>query len=133
MDKKYLDETTLKELIRRIMTGNDSISQQDQETIESILRSFHDYVDEVVKGETGILLNPQAVGQPYRDMVTQYDQTRHCAHETAIINVRVLNRLANLYDLPPVFTGSADERHQVAAFCLELDVYLFENRRMKLS
>ncbi len=133
MDKKYLDEAALKELIRRIMTGIDPICQQDQETIESILPSFHDYVDAVVKGETRILLNPQAIGQPYRDMVAQYDQTRHSAHETAIINVRVLNRLANLYDLPPVFSGNTEERHQVAAFCLELDVYLFENRRMKLS
>lgn len=133
MDKKYLNENALKELIRRIMTGIDPICQQDQETIESILPSFHNYVNAVVKGEIGILLNPQATGQPYRDMVTQYDQTRHSAHETAIINVRVLNRLANLYALPPVYTGSADERHQIATFCLELDVYMFENRRMKLS
>ncbi len=133
MDKKYLDKAALKELIRRIMTGIDPICHQDQETIEAILPSFHAYVDEVVKGETRILLNPQAAGQPFRDMMIQYDQNRHCAHETAIINVRVLNRLADMYDLPPVYTGSSEERHQVAAFCLELDTWLFENRRMKLS
>ena len=133
MAEHYLNETALMDLIHRITTGIDPESREDQETLESILPSFHAYVDAVVIGETSLLLSGQPNGQPYRDLVMQYDQARHSCHETAIINVRVLNRLAGLYELPPVFTGDDTQRHQVAAFCLELDDYLFVNRRMKLS
>ncbi len=133
MEKKYLDEAALKALILKITTGTDPDCRDDQDVLESILPSFHAYVDAVVRGETGILLNPHAEGQTYREMISRYDQSRHSAHETAIINVRVLNRLADIYGTAPVFKGSSEERHQVAAFCLELDAYLFENRRMKLS
>lgn len=133
MELQYLNESSLRELVRRITTGIDPESREDLETLENILPSFHAYVDAVVSGEIRLLLSAQAEGQAYRDLVGHYDQARHAAHETAIINVRVLNRLAGLYDLPPVFTGDDAQRHQVASFCLELDQYLFVNRRMKLS
>lgn len=133
MEDKYFNETAFTELIRRITTGIDPESVEDQEALESILPSFHAYVDAVVRGETALLLSGRPEGQAYRDLVTRYDEARHAAHETAITNVRVLNRLADLYELSPVFTGDINQRHQVAGFCLELDRYLFVNRRMKLS
>ena len=54
-------------------------------------------------------------------------------YEVEIACSEVLNRMAELYELPPVFLGDSGQRHQVAAFCQELDAYLFANRRMKLS
>ena len=134
MENQYLETKMLKELIRRVMTGIDPQCKDDQDALCDILPSFHAYVDTVVKYETKLMLNESvSMGQPYRDMVMQYDQVRHDCHETAIINVNVLNRLADLYDLSPVFTGSSANRHEVAQFCLEMDRFLFENRRMKLS
>ena len=133
MEDKFFNETAFTELIRRITTGIDPESVEDQEALESILPSFHTYVDAVVRGETGLLLSGRPEGQAYRDLVSHYDESRHAAHETAITNVSVLNRLADLYELPPVFTGDVTQRHQIADFCLELDRYLFVNRRMKLS
>ena len=85
-------------------------------------------------GETNLLLQAGTLdGQEYRDAVSQYDGDRHSAHERAISNVKLLNRLADREELSPVFTGDETQRHQVADFCLELDQYLFQNRRMKLS
>ncbi len=133
MEKNYLDGASLKKLIHKVTTGIDPESRENQALLGGILPSFHAYVDAVVLGETELLLNPGADGKAYREMVTRYDQARHSCHETAIINVRVLNRLAELYELPPVFLGDSGQRHQVAAFCQELDAYLFANRRMKLS
>lgn len=134
MEKQYLDANALKELIRRVMTGIDPKCRDDQDALYDILPSFHTYVDTVVKNETKLLLSESvSMGQPYRDMVMQYDQARHSCHETAIINVNVLNRLADLYDLTPIFTGNSANRHEVAEFCFEMDQYLFINRRMKLS
>ena len=133
MENKYLNETALMDLIRRVITGIDPETREDQEVLESILPSFHAYVDSVVRGETRLLLSGQPDGRAYRDLVMQYDQSRHACHETAIVNAGVLNRLASLYELPPIFSGDETQRHQIADFCLELDRYLFINRRMKLS
>ena len=133
MDKKYLDENALTELIRRIATGIDPDCELDREALEDILPSFHDYVNTVVQGETRLLLFGQKEGQPYRELVSRYDQERHGKHETAIANVRALNRLAAIYELNPVFTGDDTQRHQMADFCLELDRYLFVNRSRKLA
>lgn len=133
MENKYLDESSFRSLIHQITAGIDPDSRDNLEVLETILPSFHAYVDAVVSGETRLLLSGRPDGQAYRDLIMQYDDARHSRHEAAIVNVRVLNRLAGLYDLPPVFTGDDASRHQVAAFCLELDQYFFVNRRMKLS
>ena len=133
MEKNYLNEEAMKALVHQITAETSPECRDDRETLESLIPSFHAYVDAVVRGETDLLLNPQLTGKEYQDMVSRYDQKRHNCHETAMINARVLNRLAERYQIPPVFTGDSSQRHQVAVFCLELDQYLFVNRRMKLS
>ncbi len=134
MENNYLNEESLQELLRKVIMGTDSQNKDDQEILNDAIVSFHAYVDTVVHGEIGIQMAGHALeGQAYRDMISQYDQDRHNSHETAIVNVRVLNRIAILYGLGPVFTGDDTERHQIADFCLEIDQYFFRNRRMKLS
>ena len=134
MVSRFLNEEALQELIRRITTGIDPQCADDLEALNDAVSSFHVYADTVIRGEIKMALYGHGVeGQPYRDMVSQYDQNRHGCHEAAIINVRVLNRLAALYELDPIFIGDGAQRHQVADFCLELDQYFFRNRRIKLS
>ncbi len=50
--------------------------------------------------------------------------------EAAIVNVRLVNRLAQLYGVAPLFTGDDKERLQVADFCLDVVVQIFQNRMM---
>ena len=134
MENQYLDDSTLKELIRKISTSNSAESKDDLDILNDAISSFHAYVDTVIRGETKLLIHGNSLqGQEYRDAVTQYDQDRHGCHETVIINARILNRLALKHGLQPVYKGDDTQRHQVADFCLELDSYLFRNRRMKLS
>ena len=134
MDTQFLNENALKDLIRRLSNSNDPDNQEDIDIVKGAMESFHSYVHMVVKGETKLLLQADSLeGQEYRDAVSQYDSDRHSAHEKAIGDVILINRLASQKGLPPVFTGDSTQRHQVADFCLELDRYLFENRRMKLS
>ncbi len=133
MDNQYLDEATFRELVYKITTGTEPECREDREVLNDILPSFHAYVDAVIRGETELTLNPGTDGANYREMVMRYDQARHSCHEAVIVNVRMLNRLAELHKIPPVYTGDTTQRSQVAAFCLELDQYLFVNRRMKLS
>ena len=64
-------------------------------------------------------------------MMTRYDRTRHDAHETAIANVRLVNRLAELYGVGPLFTGNDQNRIEVADFALDVVVQIFQNRIMQ--
>ncbi len=130
----YLNAPALQELIRRITTGIDPECKDDLEALGDAFSSFHAYTDAVIRGEIRIQLHGHgAEGEAYRNMISEYDQTRHSCHEAAIISVKVLNRLASLYELDPVFTGDDAHRHQIADFCLELDQHFFRSRRMKLS
>ena len=134
MDKKYLNEAALKDLIRRLSTSNAPDDREDFDIVAKAMEAFHRYVDTVVTGETKLLLQGSNLdGQEYRDAITNYDGDRHSAHEKAIGDAKLINRLAAREGLPPIFTGDETQRHQIADFCLELDQYLFQNRRMKLS
>ena len=98
------------------------------------MQAFHNYINTVVDGEMKLLMQGSSLkGQEYRDVIISYDGDRHSAHEKAIGDAKLVNRLAAREGLPPIFTGDETQRHQIADFCLELDQYLFQNRRMKLS
>jgi len=135
MKAQYLDENALKALINRVSTSSDPNARDDLEIVNKAIESFHNYVNAVVRGERDLLIQCSSLeGQAYRDAISSYDECRHVAHETAIFNVKLLNRLATQqYNMQPIFTGDDSQRHQVADFCLELDQYLFMNRRIKLS
>ena len=134
MENRFLNEDALKELIRRLSAGNDPDAREDLKLVGRALDSFHIYVDTVVRKEGELLIGQSVLeGQEYRDTVSDYDSKRHSRHETAIGNAKLLNRVARLRGVDPVFTGDETQRHQIADFCLEVDQWLFRNRRMKLS
>ena len=134
MDMQFFDESALKALIRRFSTSSDPYVREDLDTVEKAMQAFHNYINTVVDGEMKLLIQGSSLdGQEYRDAITQYDGGRHSAHEKAIGDAKLINRLAAREGLPPIFTGDEAQRHQIADFCLELDQYLFQNRRMKLS
>jgi hypothetical protein len=134
MDMQFFDENALKALIRRFSTSSDPYAREDLDTVEKAMEAFHNYVNTVVDGEMKLLIQGSRLdGQEYRDAITQYDGDRHSAHEKAIGDAKLINRLAAREGLPPIFTGDETQRHQIADFCLELDQYLVQNRRMKLS
>ena len=133
MENRYLNEEAFREFLDKVMKGTGPDSGFDLGIVDDFLKSFNAYVNEVVTNETKLLVNPRAEGKEYRDMVSKYDEARHNCHEAAIINTKALNRMAEEYGVSPVFTGDPTQRHQVADFCLEVDRYLFVNRRMKLA
>ena len=134
MDMQFFDESALKALIRRFSTSSDPYAREDLDTVEKAMEAFHNYVNTVVDGEMKLLIQGSSLeGQEYRDAIISYDVDRHSAHEKAIGDAKLVNRLAAREGLPPIFTGDETQRHQIADFCLELDQYLFQNRLMKLS
>ena len=102
-----------------------TINHDDLETIRDATADCLKYVETVCFGENCL----NTVEEAHRDAVAEYDEKRHAAHEIAISSVAVLNRLAVLRDIMPVFTGSIADRHQIADFCIEIADSLFKERR----
>ena len=121
----YFSQGAYETLLRKVRTGE---NPDDLQIIWDATDDFIQYVRVVSDGESR--LNTAASAD--RAMVGDYDAKRHNAHENAISSASVLNRLSGAYENDPVFTGDTVDRHQVAAFCLEIVSYLFENRRRVL-
>ena len=128
----YFDYDAYIALADKIKSKADTDSQEDLEALSDAMTSFREYVNKVDAGEQQILLAAvRFEGDEYREMVSRYDRNRHNAHEDAIANVRLVNRLATMYDSEPLFTGDDQERLQVADFCLDVTVQIFQNRIMQ--
>lgn len=121
----YLNEHSLTELIRKT-------SSEDKEVLKDSLISCVKYVDAVASGEIKLLLTTEEQIQRYQDMVSEYDASRHCHHEDAIISIKIMNRLCTSYNIAPIFNGGTSQRHQIADFCSEIVLFMFSNRRQKL-
>jgi hypothetical protein len=72
--------------------------------------SFENYHAAVYKQETYKLLNSSVKnGEIHRDTLTELDRRRTICHNAVIANVGILNRLAEMQSLPPVYDGIVSE------------------------
>lgn len=118
-------------LVDRIKASESEEAAFHLNVLNDAITSFREYVNRVDAGEQQIRLAAvRFEGEEYREMLSRYDQNRHDQHEAAITNVRVVNRLAGIYGTDPLFTGDDKERLQVADFCLDVVVKIFQNRMM---
>lgn len=119
-------------LADKIKASGTEDAADDLEALNDAMTSFREYVNKVDAGEQQIVLAAvRFEGDEYREMITRYDRRRHDAHEEAIANVRLVNRLAEMYGVAQLFTGDDQERLQVADFCLDVTVQIFQNRMMQ--
>lgn len=129
--QEFFDYDAYVELAGKIKSTGTSDAAEDLTALNDAMTSFREYVNKVDAGEQQIrLATVRFEGDEYREMVSRYDRNRHNQHETAIANVRLVNRLAEMYGVNPLFTGNDTERLQVADFCLDVVVQLFNNRMM---
>ncbi len=129
--RNFFDYDAYVQLAGRIKASDSPDAQEDLEALDDALTSFRDYVNKVDAGEQQIRLAAvRFEGEEYREMITLYDRRRHDQHEEAIINVRLVNRLAQIYGVSPLFLGDDADRLQVADFCLDTVVQIFNNRML---
>ncbi len=127
----YFDYDAYIALADKIKARGDADARDDLEALDDAMTSFREYVNKVDAGEQQIkLASVRFEGEEYREMITQYDRNRHNQHEAAIANVRMVNRLAEIYGVTPLFTGNDHERLQVADFCIDVVVKIFNNRSL---
>lgn len=130
MEKNYAGKRFLNVEAFQILSEKASAEADDFDIIEDVVKSCTAYVQDVDVGETQIRRFYATLdGEELRERVTAIDKRRKAHHETAIANCKLLNRLAELYGVSKVFTGDAADRLQVADFCLDVTVSIFENRR----
>ena len=102
-------------------------SKKDPELLDAVqdaLKSFNDYHTAIYSMETRKKFLIGAVEtQRYQEEVASMDQRRTNCHNAVLANVSMLNRMAAMANLPPVYDGiiSQDQpyRRQVADAVLE--------------
>lgn len=130
VDKKFFDEAAYNALFEAIRTSSDPDAGMDLDALNSAMESFCDYVDGVDNTELAIkMAYARLEGEELRESVQRYDGLRRQRHEAAIGNVRLVNRLAKMYGVKPLFVGDEQDRLQIADFTLEVVNYLFKNRK----
>lgn len=123
--KKFFNASAFQVLSDKVKAEPDDLG-----IIQDAVDSFTSYVKDVDVGEQQIKFAYATLeGEELRQRVQNIDARRRRCHELAISNARVLNRLAEIYKVSAVFTGDFTDRLQVADFCLDVTVELFEARK----
>lgn len=105
------------------------------EVIDEVLNSFADYHNSIYKMETSLLtLNQNDMGTAdYQSLVSSLDSGRTISHNAVIVNVSMLNRLAELAGQPPIYEGVISKerpyRREVANAVLEFVQEVISDRR----
>lgn len=99
------------------------------ELIETNMNNLNNYVSAVYAMEVQIqTLRFRLEGDEYREAVTNLDRRRRSAHEAAIAACSILNRLAGLEGVEPLYSGNLEDRNEVAEFCIAIVDELFHGR-----
>ena len=101
-----LNEGTLSSIIEGMKNNADFLS-----LVEDCLESFEKYHEAVYKQEMYNLVHSGNVrnGELHRDTLEELDRTRTVCHNAVIANIGILNRLAEMNGLSPVFDGIVSE------------------------
>ena len=87
------------------------------------------YVDTVACIEASMpMIMTSFEGADLRARITALDSERRAAHEAAIAQVAIINRVADMVGVEHLYTGPLEDRYEVGNFCNEVASALFANR-----
>lgn len=99
---------------------------EDLEIIQDSLDSFPKYIDSITKMEVGARIARYKCNTQHElvEEIQRLDRNRYYCHNAAIVSVKVLNRLCDLYKVEKIFKGDIESRQEVADFAKEVvDIY----------
>lgn len=134
----YFNQKAYEALLAKVAAAaktGDIDAADDVDMIKHATDSFHGYVQTVDMTETRMkIARFRSELEEYQEIAEEADRARRIAHDAAISNCTILNRVCKFYGIPgAVYLGSVDERHQVADFCLEVTIALFQCAQGKKS
>lgn len=105
---------------------------EDKIIIADCLKSFNEYVTAVNTMEIKLKIAKfRAVDrEDFVDIVQALDRNRHHKHNSAIISVKMLNRIAKSYNSEDIYEGDLESRYEIADFAMEVVKSIYENRIM---
>lgn len=90
-------------------------SKEDAELLEAVedaLKSFEDYHTAIYSMETRKkILRGTVEAQRYQEEITGMDRKRTDCHNAVLANVSMLNRMAAMMNLPPVYDGTISREY----------------------
>ena len=90
-------------------------SKEDAELLEAVedaLKSFEDYHAAIYSMETRKkILRGTVETQRYQEEITGMDRKRTDCHNAVLANVSMLNRMAAMMNLPPVYDGTISREY----------------------
>lgn len=102
---------------------------ESHELIEMGLKSCVDYVERVDAMELALpRLMATTSGAEYRDRVGSLDSSRKIAHDAAISQAKIVNRMCRMYGVSNVCLADLDDRIQVGDYCVDVAQTIFANR-----
>lgn len=102
---------------------------ESHEMVEMGLKSCVDYVECVDAMELAMpRLMATTSGAEYRDRVLSLDRARTIAHDAAIAQARIINRMCHMYDVAPICLADLSDRIQVGDYCVDVAQTIFKNR-----
>ena len=128
-----LDFNAYRALIRAIQDKEKNLNQRAEmlDLVKDAMTSGLTYVNCVDEMEVQIpYIYAKYEGEEILFRVQNMDQARRHAHDAAVANAQVLNRMADHYGVSPVFLGDTEDRYQVAVFCLDVVAKLFAHRKV---
>lgn len=119
----------LENTIKQRAASGDEDAIDDLGFLKKAVLAFANYVYMVTEEriETRLAAGVKT-GEELKEIVSHFDLTRHNAHEAAIVNTNMLNRIASAYGIGLVFTGDPSKRWEIGSFCGEITDWFFENR-----
>lgn len=110
----------------------DGDSNDAYEVLESSLFSLVDYQNTVIRMTSMMTIwRARYDGQELRDRITDIDQRRRIAHEHAITNCNILNRVCDAYGVEPIVDIDTSDRYQVADFAGKFCAEVYEAGKSK--
>lgn len=118
----------INEFIRVISKTEDC---QCLDMMEELIDSAGDYLRRVNVLEIGIMVGKYSKeDNEYREYIEKLDKQRSNAHDNLISNVKIINRLCRINNLPPMYQGNEEDRVEVAEFAQKVVDELFSTRRL---
>ena len=118
------------ELGKQINSLVQKFSGEDLKILEEMLNQCGQYIEKVNNmGNVTAIAKFYIEGDEYRERLSNIDKTRSFVHNGLIVNVKLVNKLCQLYNLEPIFNGDTGDRIAVAEFAIEVVLDNFENRK----
>lgn len=107
----------LKELVQK---SEHKYKENFFNNIQKLINSAATYVETVVNMESSIkILSFRLEGKDYRLAVEALDKRRRAAHNALIAQVKIANRICELFSQEPIYDGNG-ERDDIARFAFDL-------------